>query len=268
MPGSAEVSIQTAELAVFARKRACLDAAAKAGLPGRFGSFDLGGLRASMATAEPYGFLNAVEGVTDQSVGALPAMLERFPDSCRPAIIATSPSPELTEWLLGEGYEPAPARPLACWRPGIDLSGAPTSADQWRIREISTTEEPVFLDLLEIGYDASGEVRALIRAEHALPMVRGFMAFRDDRPVAAAAVSLHATGAVLGGAATVPEARGAGAQRALLVHRMRLVESLGVPMAAATATPGTPSLRNLARVGFTIVERTAWSFNRRVDSRA
>jgi GNAT superfamily N-acetyltransferase len=63
---------------------------------------------------------------------------------------------------------------------------------------------------------------------------------------------------VLGGAATLPAARGAGAQTALLAHRLSLAGHLGAPLATATAAPGSPSIRNLAGAGFTIVERTAW----------
>lgn len=72
MPSSLEESLEAAELAVFARKRLSLDAAADARLPGRFESFGIGGLRASMATADQYDFLNTIEGVTEQSAEALP----------------------------------------------------------------------------------------------------------------------------------------------------------------------------------------------------
>ncbi|XAS68624.1 GNAT family N-acetyltransferase [Micrococcaceae bacterium Sec5.7] len=263
MPDAFEEFVEAAELAVFARKKASLDAAADAGLPGRFESFHMGGLRASMATADQYGFLNAIEGVTDQSVAVLPDVLRRFPDPRRPAIVAAFPSPELIDWLLVAGYKPAPARPLTYLRPGTDFPTAEMSAEKWQIREVSTKEETmVFLDLLDAGYAATREVGALIRAEHALPIIRGFIASRNDQPLAAAAMSLHATGAVIGGASTLPTARGTGAQSALLAHRLRLVETLGVPLATATAASGTPSIRNLAKLGFTIIERTAWRFNR------
>lgn len=261
-----EDAVAAAELAVFARKEAALDAAAQAGLPGRFASLRLGGLRASMATAEPYGFLNTIEGVTEQSVEALPAVLHTFSDAHRPAIVATFPSPALVDRLLAEGYEPAPARPLAYLRPGAEVHQAEAAHSEWRIRAVPESQTLRFLDLLGRGYATSDGVAALIRAEHSLPLVRGFIASRHGQPLAAAALSLHPTGAVLGGAATIPTARGTGAQSALLTHRLRLVETLGVPMAAATAAPGTASLRNLTKLGFTIVERTAWHFTHRAPA--
>ncbi|WP_147916661.1 hypothetical protein [Ruania zhangjianzhongii] len=259
MPDPFDDAVAAAELALFARKEAALRAAAEQGLPGRFATFSLSGLRASMATAARYEFLNTIEGVTDQSVEALPAVLDRFANPHLPAIVTTFPSPALIDRLLAEGYAPAPVRPLAYLRPGTGVQPAPRPDDSWQIREVSTGETADFLDLLEAGYTASSEVAALIRAEHALPVVRGFIASRHDQPLAAAAMSVHTTAAVLGGAATLPAARGAGAQTALLAHRLRLVEALGRPVAAATAAPGTASVRNLDALGFTIVERSVWT---------
>jgi GNAT superfamily N-acetyltransferase len=261
MPKSIEESIEAAELAVFARKKLSLRAASDAGLPGRFESFSTGGLRASMATANQYDFLNTIEGVTELSAEALPDVIKRFPDPCRITIVTTWPSQNLTERLRGQGYEPAPVRPIAFLRLSPDFSRAQMGATPWRIREVFTQEEmTVFMDLLDGGYAASSEVGALIRAEHALPAIRGFVASRNEQPLAAAALSVHTTGAVLGGTATLPAARGTGAQTALLAYRLSFAADLGISLATATAAPGSPSISNLSKLGFTIVERTAWRF--------
>lgn len=258
-----EDSTRAAELAVFERRSLSLGAAAAAGLPGRFESFCMRGLRASMATADQYGFLNTVEGLNEQSVEVLIDVLERFPDPHQATIVATSPSQSLIDRLLGDGYHPAPVRPIAYLLPSTIIRPHSTIIDQWQIREVSTAKDTrLFMSLLDAGYAAKNDVGALIRVEHAHPVVRGFIAFRNGQPLAAAAMSLHPTGAVLGGASTVPAARGDGAQSALLRHRLRLARTLGAPLAAATAAPGTPSVRNLAKLGFTVVERTAWRFNR------
>jgi len=259
MPSSLEKSVEAAELAVFARKKLSLDAAAVESLPGRFETFSIGGLRASMATADQYDFLNTIEGVTEQSAEALHDVIQRFPNPCRITVVATSPSRILTDWLRARGYEPVPARPIAFVRLSVDCNLARRGTKPWRIREALTNEEAnLFLDLLDAGYAAPSDVGALIRAEHALPAIRGFLASRNGQPLAAAAMSLHATGAVLGGASTLPAARGTGAQTALLAHRLSLAEDLGVSLAAATAAPRSPSVRNLTKMGFTVVERTAW----------
>lgn len=259
MPDTVEGSIQAAELAIFQRKSLSLAAAGATGLPGRFESFLHGGLRASMATAEGYGFLNTVEGLDEGSVEALPGVLKQFPAQHHPTLVATTPSQSLVDRLLSDGYAPAPIRPIAYLRPRTSIRSDGIVADEWQIMEVATQKDAkLFLALLDDGYAASREVGALIRAEHAHPVVRGFIASRNDLPLAAAAMSLHSTGAVFGGASTLSAVRGSGAQAALLAHRLQLVRALEVPLATATAAPGAPSIRNLARFGFTIVERTAW----------
>ncbi|MET3948700.1 GNAT superfamily N-acetyltransferase [Arthrobacter sp. UYCu512] len=262
MPSHLEESAEAAELAVFARKKLLLGAAASARLPGRFESLGIGGLRASLATAGQYGFLNTIEGVTEHSAGALPDVIKWFPDPCRITIVAMSSSQNLIDWLRGEGYEPAPVRPIAFMRLNADCNKSRMWAEPWQIREVVTQEEmALFLDLLDEGYAASSAVAALIRTEHALPAIRGFIASRNGQPCAAAAMSMHPTGAVLGGASTLPAARGTGAQTALLAYRLSLATELGASLATATAAPGSPSISNLTKLGFTIVERTAWQLS-------
>lgn len=259
MPDTVQESVQAAELAIFERKSLSLAATVAAGLLGRFESFVHGGLRASMATGDHYGFLNTVEGLDDQSIKALPDVLKQFPGQHRPTLVATTPSLSLVDRLLRDGYTPAPTLPIAYQDPSTNnrLDGSVT--DEWQIHEVSTQKDAsLFLALLDAGYAASREVGALIRAEHAHPMVRGFIASRNNQPLAAAAMSLHPTGAVFGGASTLSTARGTGAQSALLTYRLQLARALDIPLATATAAPGAPSIRNLARLGFTIVERTAW----------
>lgn len=193
------------------------------------------------------------------SVMALPAVLKQFPARHQPILVATSPSPSLTEQLLRDGYTPAPTRPIAYRYSGSANRLPGVDAGEWEIHEVSSKNDArLFLDLLDAGYDVPGEIGALIRAEHAHPRVRGFMAFRNGHPLAAAAMSFHRKGAVLGGASTLPAARGSGAQTALLAHRLQLASVFHAPLVAASAASGSPSIRNLAGLGFTIVERTAW----------
>lgn len=108
MPDTVEDPVHDAELAVFERKSLALDAAAAGGLPGAFQSFRLGGLRASIATANRYGFLNTVEGLNEHSVEHLPEVLTRFANRHQITIIATSPSQTLNDRMLDQGYELAP----------------------------------------------------------------------------------------------------------------------------------------------------------------
>jgi GNAT superfamily N-acetyltransferase len=95
-------------------------------------------------------------------------------------------------------------------------------------------------------------VADFIAAEHAAPDVHRYvLPGTPSAPIAAAALTIHDRVAVLGGAATLPEHRGRGAQTRLLHHRLAAAHALGATLAVATARPGSPSARNLARTGFT-----------------
>ena len=95
--------------------------------------------------------------------------------------------------------------------------------------------------------------------------MRRFLAWQGDRPVAAAAFSVHRNVAVLGGAATVPAARRSGAQTALLRHRLSQAAAAGAESAAVTAAPESASARNLARVGFKMFRRHGWQQHHESD---
>lgn len=75
-------------------------------------------------------------------------------------------------------------------------------------------------------------------------------------------MSLHASAdgpiAVLGGASTLPAARGKGVQAVLLRQRLADASRAGCWLAAATAAPASASLRNLERAGLTHVRRELW----------
>jgi GNAT superfamily N-acetyltransferase len=80
-----------------------------------------------------------------------------------------------------------------------------------------------------------------------------FLAFLDGVPVAAAVLAVAGDAAYLGGAATLPEARGRGAQGALLAARLRAAADLGVRAVVCEALPGSASERNQLRAGFQVL---------------
>ena len=131
--------------------------------------------------------------MNDESLSALTEVLERFSDLVQPTVVATSPSQDLIARLSSGGYEPAPARLIANLR--LEATHPDdTIIDHWQIREVATHQDALlFADLLDAGYAATDGVRSLIRAEHARPEVGAFIAFHDNQPPAAAAMSLHGT---------------------------------------------------------------------------
>ena len=86
-----------------------------------------------------------------------------------------------------------------------------------------------------------------------------FIADWEGVPAAAAVLSLHDGVALLAGAASVPEFRRRGLQRALLAARMRYAADAGCDLAMMVAAVGSNSQRNAAREGFHVAyTRTKW----------
>jgi GNAT superfamily N-acetyltransferase len=65
-----------------------------------------------------------------------------------------------------------------------------------------------------------------------------------------AGVDLHAGTADMFGTSTLPGARGRGVQTALVHARLAAAESAGCDLVFARTSPGSPSQRNLERLGF------------------
>jgi GNAT superfamily N-acetyltransferase len=118
---------------------------------------------------------------------------------------------------------------------------ARTSADGWR--------EFGFADFM---YD-------LQRANAASQAIDLFLAELDGRPIATAALVIEDGVALLAGASTIPDARGRGAQNALLAERLRYAAQQGCDIAMMGALPGSGSQRNAERNGFRIAyTRIKW----------
>jgi GNAT superfamily N-acetyltransferase len=86
-----------------------------------------------------------------------------------------------------------------------------------------------------------------------------FLAEIDGQTGAAGALCLYDSVALFAGAATVPELRCRGLQRALLRERMRYAFEHGCDLAMMVAEAGSKSQRNAEREGFSIAyTRTKW----------
>jgi hypothetical protein len=90
-----------------------------------------------------------------------------------------------------------------------------------------------------------------------------FLAEIGGQTGAAGALCLHDGVALLAGAATVPELRRRGLQRALLRERMRYAFDQGCDLAMMVAEAGSDSQRNAEREGFRIAyTRMKWRLSR------
>lgn len=264
------MDLRTAELCMHDRSRVAFAAASRAGLPGRFCAFEHKGLLALLTTSPGLGFLNSVSGLTEESLGALPGVIAVFATANAPALSLATGEPTIAmgHGLRRLGFVPAQRRPVGT----VDLlplHAIPADVHDLRVTEARTEDEKgLFLDTLAAGYSASAELGRFLRCEHSAPGMRRFLAWQGDRPVAAAAFSVHRNVAVLGGAATLPAARRSGAQTALLRHRLSQAAAVGAESAAVTAAPQSASARNLARVGFKMLRRYGWQQHHESDGQS
>lgn len=272
--------VTAAERAVHDRRALALRAAIEAGLPGRYEAFEADGLLVSVASPPELPFLRVVQGVTSASLHRLDEVLARCGDDATPALtVLTDRVAALAEALTTRGFAPAGEAPLLLARlPAAlgtgDRAGAGDAASA--VVEIGSDADSVerFVEVLAAGYAAPGAggaaapattsdvPLAFVRNEHRHLVLRRYLATVDGRPVGAAATSLHASAdgpiAVLGGASTLPAARGKGAQAALLRQRLADASRAGCWLVASTAAPDSASVRNLERAGLTHVRRELW----------
>ena len=126
---------------------------------------------------------------------------------------------ELTSVL----FQPLPARE-------VDLASQSTIV----VGRMAPTEQELWAETALRGWGASAEMREfmssfglmLAGAEDTYP----FLARLDGAPVATGSLVICNDVALLAGASTVPEARGRGAQRALLGARLRFASSMGLSL--------------------------------------
>ena len=262
MAESGAAGLAAATAALHDRVGLAFAAAIDADLPGTFRTFRSGELRALLTTSPGLSFLNTVSGVDEDSAPGLPGVRAACRDAGapRPTLVGGLPTDGLDGVLRRLGHRPAAPAPVAVM--ALPPAGTPGRPPAPHIRVTSADDGPardLFLDVLQRGYDAPPAVTRFVLTEHASPSVRCFLAWRGTEPIAAAALSVHRTGVVLGGAATLAGQRGHGAQRALLHHRIGVAAATGADLATATAAPESPSVRNLARAGFEVVARCRWS---------
>jgi GNAT superfamily N-acetyltransferase len=113
------------------------------------------------------------------------------------------------------------------------------------------------------GWREAGDVAQLVKElARVMFVAAGYTAFiveRDAKVIATAGLVIHDRVALFAGASTIPEARGQGAQRAVLAARLRHAAENGCDLAMMVAEPGSSSQRNAERNGFRIAyTRAKW----------
>ncbi len=246
--------VSRAERALHRRMSSACEAAVRAGVPGRFQAWDEAGLLTVLATDPALGFLSTVSGVARETVAAAVDLVHApVWNGVVPTVVVSTELDEAAEEQLSTaGFARTGERVLAVKH----LEDEPAAA---RSEVVDAEGSDRFADVLLAGYEVDGVVAAFIRAEHGLPSMRRFLVLERGAPIAAAAMTVHGDVAVLGGASTLREHRGRGAQSRLLRHRLRLAAEASCALAVATASPDSVSAANLRRAGFRLHRRSAWT---------
>ncbi|MHB9150215.1 MAG: GNAT family N-acetyltransferase [Thermoleophilia bacterium] len=93
---------------------------------------------------------------------------------------------------------------------------------------------------------------ALARVSPFISGVTSYVASVDGTPAGGGSLAVHDGIATMFGDATLPERRGRGVQTALLKARLARALQAGCDLAAAGASPGSGSQRNMERLGFRV----------------
>lgn len=178
-----------------------------------------------------------------ESVYADTAFVVALAPAARPA--------ELGELLAARGY----AEDYAWMKFSREPAGDLAAASKLRLERVGPDRADDFGLVAVAGYGMPPFMAAVIRE---LPGREGWscwVAYDGERPVATGALRIAGDSAWLGFAATLPDARGRGAQSALLAARVREAAEAGcttVTTETGVQEPGRPrtSYGNILRAGF------------------
>jgi GNAT superfamily N-acetyltransferase len=159
---------------------------------------------------------------------------------------------ELVRELRTRGY-------VVEWFRNVYVHGLRTLPPRPRvdIHEVGEELEPAWTAILGSSFAEGTPERTnsdeFCAAVHRVPGAQDLVAMLDGCPVGTGSLTAIRTVAWLGGASTLPESRGRGAQHALLIDRLHRARRMGCTLAAVTAVPDGVSARNLLRVGFQLL---------------
>ena len=223
---------------------------------------DMHGLRGSIVASLPdLPWYNLISGLNEDKVQHLPAMLEEYAKrGIAPSISlwAAHLTPIVESALLELRFKAE--------RHSSTLYTVPDRLEIEPAAGVTVTElaagEAVetFDDVLSAGYGFTNpNQRRLLQLENADSSVRRYLGFVDGIPAAAAALTVHDEIAYLAGAATIPSARGRGAQTALIHRRLNDAAVCSQLVVVTTATD-SQSQHNLERIGFRTAQiKTVWA---------
>ena len=166
---------------------------------------------------------------------------------------------EVSATLAKRGYRPVELSSVL-YQP-IDANMRIQVNPALQVRKVEQSEAGMYGKVSAKGWSEHPELMPYVEgfARLSVACATCFIAERDGKPIATAALFMHEGTALLAGASTIPEGRRQGAQNALLDTRLRTAASNGCDLAMMVAAPGSASQRNAERQGFRIAyTRTKW----------
>ncbi len=190
-------------------------------------------------------------------------LLDRLVDEAIDAVIEVLPGPHqpATARILGAyGFEPAWQVPWL-YLPLAEVGDSAPS--DTLIHKTGPSDLAQVARVLGAGYGYEGAERAawqtVAQFGYQAPGFACFVATQDQQAVAAGILHLDQNSALVDGAATLPDYRGRGLQKALLVERLRYAKRQGATHAFSRTGAGSISHANLEKVGMCLLVRsTAW----------
>ena len=166
---------------------------------------------------------------------------------------------EVFALLARRGYKPVELSSVL-YQP-IDPTTRIQSNPAVTVRRIEPADAEMYGRVSAQGWSEQPELMPYIEgfARLSVACATCFVAEKDGRPIATAALFMHEGTALLAGASTIPSGRNQGAQNALLDTRLQTAAANGCNLAMMVAAPGSASQRNAERQGFRIAyTRTKW----------
>lgn len=226
-----------------------------------------GGTAFRMSASPDFTMFNRLMGaaldspLTDDDVDALTTFVRQGGGG--PLVLQLPPFAETDETLAvleRRGFRRA-GRWAKTMRAIGDPPGAPTDLD---VREVGIDEAEQLGAVECVGMEMPEALAPWCARQADAPGWRAYAAYDGDRMVAMGCLFAHEDVGQLAGAATLPDARGRGAQLALMSRRIADARDMGLRWITAetgTETPEipNPSLHNMLRAGLVLLyERQNW----------
>jgi len=138
-----------------------------------------------------------------------------------------------------------------------DVSPPGPVPTDFRVEAIDADRAALFGETVCAGFGMGKEIAAVVEGVVGAACWHCYLAYDGDRPVASAVMVVDDRVAWLGFASTLPDARGRGAQSALIARRILDARAAGCSFCAAETDEQTPerqarSYQNILRAGFEV----------------